>query len=572
MNQRYLKWLNEPSIDPSIHDELKSMDEATIEDAFYKHLSFGTGGMRGIVGAGTNRLNIYTVRRAIYAYAQFLLDHYDNAAARGVAIAHDNRNKSIEFAQEAVGVLAAFGIKSYLFDALRPTPELSFAVRHHGAAGGIMVTASHNPPEYNGVKMYDHNGCQLTPELADRVIEFFNDVSNLFAIESVDFDTVEANKLITTIGEETDSAYIKSVHTLQWHKGTSKNVRIVFTPLHGTARTVLPRALREAGFEVITVDSQMTTDPTFSTVDSPNPESEAAFAKSIEVGKANDADLLIATDPDGDRLAIMPWHEGKYHFLSGNQTGAVFIDYLLKNRKDNGLLPAQGVVYNTIVTSDFGASIAKSYGMDVVSTLTGFKFIGEQMEKIENTDTEFIMGYEESYGYVITDIVRDKDSVQAALLGAEIADVLANDDKTFIDYLQTLYATHGYYRDRLLSINLKGQAGETLITNIMTHFRSLDLAHLNDRALIAKEDYQHGTRITKQGKETMNYPKSNVVKFIFDDDMWFTLRPSGTEPKLKVYMNVSAASEAEADRLLDAMETKIKGDIDAIQNQKGVKQ
>lgn len=572
MNERYMKWLNEPRIDKDTYEALKAMDEASVEDAFYKHLSFGTGGMRGIVGPGTNRMNIYTVRRAIYAYAQYLLETNHNAASHGVVVAHDNRHMSDDFAREAVGVLNAFGIKSYLFDALRPTPELSFAVRHHGAVGGIMVTASHNPPEYNGVKMYDAAGCQLTPERADRVIDFFNDVSDIFAIESIDLERAKKSGLVEMIGESTDAAYVKAVKGVTSSVDSNKTIKAVFTPLHGASRTLGPRILREAGFEVVTVDKQMTPDPDFSTVDSPNPESKAAFQAAIQTGQANGADLLIATDPDGDRLAIMPLSNGEYHFLTGNQTGAIFIDYLLKKRSEAGTLPKRGIVYNTIVTSDFGATIATSYGMDVISTLTGFKFIGEQMAKIENTDTEFLFGYEESYGYVIKDIVRDKDSLQAALLACEIADALKREGKTFVDYLNALYECHGYYGDRLMNVVLKGQAGETMINNIMTHFRNAEFASLEGNVRIAKEDYLHSTRVTSEGTKTLDYPQSNVLKFTFENDVWFTLRPSGTEPKLKIYLNAKTSSKQATDALLDAMEKILSDEIEFVQNKKGVKQ
>jgi len=572
VNKRYLKWLNEDTLDEEILSALKSMSEEEIEDAFYKDLSFGTGGMRGIVGAGTNRMNIYTVRKAAYGYAKFLLEKYDHAASRGVVIAHDNRNKSSDFARECVSVLASFGIKCYLYDALRPTPQLSYSVRSLKAAGGIMVTASHNPPKYNGVKFYDDTGCQLVPDMADRVIEHFNSVTDIFSIEKIAIEDARSNNLVETLSKTMDDAYIRKVQSIQLNSELEKRIKVVFTPLHGASRDIGMRTLVESDYETHAVEEQMRVDPDFTTVESPNPENESAFELAKKVGRKQDADILIATDPDGDRLGVMAKHKGDYVFLTGNQTGAIFIHYLLSEREKRGTLPDDGIVYNTIVTSEFGAAIAKHYGMRVESTLTGFKFIGEKLLDLETTDTEFVMGYEESYGYVISDFVRDKDSIQALLMISEIANALAHENRTLIDYLESLYERFGHYRDHLMNIVLEGQQGEKMISQIMSHFRAYEPDKLLGRRLLVKEDYYHQSRLVEGSREDLNgYPVSNVLKFIFEDDMWFVLRPSGTEPKLKIYMNVLGKTKSDGEAVLEELKKIINSEIDSLQKEKGVK-
>lgn len=570
MNKAYEQWLKEPSMDESLKAELKAMSTTDIEEAFYKDLSFGTGGMRGILGAGTNRLNIYTLRRAIHAYAKFLLTRFNDASEKGVIIAHDNRYKSVDFAKEAAGVLAHYGIKSYLFDALRPTPELSFSVRYHAACGGIMITASHNPPNYNGVKMYDETGCQLVPALADQVITEFQTLDDIFALKRVDFKTAFDQGFIEMLGETTDQAYLNRVMHVQLKPTQDKLIDIVFSPLHGTTRQLGMKTLQQAGYSVYPVAEQMHIDPEFSTVDSPNPENEKAFAYAKKQGLKVNADILIATDPDGDRLGLMCKHEDAYVFLTGNQTGAIFVDYLAKTLKSLGKLPEKGVLFNTIVTSKFGAAIAKAYGLKVISTLTGFKFIGEQMHALETQEESFVMAYEESYGYVIKDFVRDKDGLQAMLLAAEIANDLKKQNKTLVDYLNELYDTHGFYLDTLLNIVHEGKQGEALIKAIMDRFRNMHIESLNDKKLVFKEDYLHAKRYGQRKETNLDYPKSNVLKFIFEKDTWFVLRPSGTEPKLKVYINVLGASKAEAEKQLHAVKTFIEEKIAAIEKQKDV--
>lgn len=558
VNKRYMKWLNEDSLDKDLLDTLKAMNETEIEEAFYKHLDFGTGGMRGIVGPGTNRMNIYTVRKAAHGYAEFLMTHYENAAKRGVVIAHDNRHMSDVFTEECVGVLSAFGIKTYIYDSLHPTPMLSYGVRLKGAAGGIMVTASHNPPEYNGVKMYDHTGCQLVPDQAEKVITNVNNVEDLFSVERLPIEKAKDLGLVEMMGEAVDDAYIKDVHEIQYEADLEKNVKVVFTPLHGASATVATRSLKEAGYEVHPVESQMVPDPEFTTVDSPNPEYESAFGEAKKLGEKTGADLLVATDPDGDRLGVMAKHDGEYRFLSGNQTAAIFAEYILSHEKEAGNLSEKSVFFQTIVSSEFAASIARAHGVDVQSTLTGFKFIGDQMNRqVENGDKTFTMAYEESYGYILREIVRDKDSLMPTLLITEIANVLKQEGRTLIDYLEALYEKYGAYKDKLISIVLKGREGTETIQSIMTHFRGYEPKSLLDRKLLVKEDYLYSTRKEAGETKPLDYPESNVLKFIFEDDLWFVLRPSGTEPKLKIYLNLKGDTMKDADRELAELEDAI---------------
>ncbi len=529
------KWKSYNELDKDLKESLENMDNEALQDAFYKDLEFGTGGMRGKIGPGTNRMNIYTIRKANLGFAQYLLTQTESPS---VVIAHDNRHKSKEFAKESACVLAKQGIHVYLFDGLRPTPELSFAVRELDATGGIVVTASHNPPEYNGYKIYDQDGCQLVPKYADQVIDNVNNIDDVFAIETMSFDTARNNGLVTMIGEQMDQAYIKRVLGIQLNPSMKKSIKIVFTPLHGTSAQIGVDTLRAAGYDVYPVDEQMIPDPDFTTVDSPNPENKEAFDMAIQKGHEVDADLLIATDPDADRLGVAVKHNEEYQLLTGNQTGAILVHYILKKRQEAGTLPDKGMVYNTIVTSEFGATIAKAFGMEVKSTLTGFKFIGEQAKLIEDADYEFVFGYEESYGYVIKDFVRDKDSIQALLLASEVAQAKALEGKTLYDYLLELYDEYGYFYEDLVNIRLEGKSGEERIKKILSTFRKDKPEQIAGKDVIRHEDY-HTQKGVKNGQEyTLELPQSNVLKFFLDDGSWFVLRPSGTEPKLKIYIGV----------------------------------
>jgi len=537
-NKEYQKWTSFQGLDSELKIELEEMNEEAKKDAFYKTLEFGTGGMRGIIGAGINRMNKYTLRKANYGFGKYLSECYKNELSRGVVIAYDNRNKSVEFAEESAKVLAAFGIKSYLFESLRPTPELSFAVRELNAIGGIVVTASHNPPKYNGYKIYDEDGCQLVPRYADQVISYVESVEDLFQVEVVDYDEAKEKGLIEVIGSDIDNKYLDAVNSVQLNEKLEKKVKIVFTPLHGTSATIGLNALRNNGYDVTPVAEQMVADPNFGTVKSPNPENKEAFEYAIKYGKEHNADILIATDPDADRLGVAVKHDGEYILLTGNQTGAILVDYILRTRKEQGTLPSKGMVYNTIVTSEFGAAIAKSYGMDVESTLTGFKFIGEKAKEIEDTEYEFVFGYEESYGYVIKDFVRDKDSIQALLLLSEVANVGILNGKTLYDYLMFLYEEHGYYKEDLVNIVLEGAAGEAKVSEIINYFTENAPSEYCGLKVVCVENYSTSKRYTKDGIEDIYLPKSKVLKYFLEDGSWFVLRPSGTEPKLKIYIGV----------------------------------
>jgi len=538
----YQKWMAVKDLDIEFLTELKAMNEEEKEDAFYKSLAFGTGGMRGVIGAGINRMNTYTIRKANYGFGKYLSLIYPNEVSRGVVIAHDNRHKSVEFAKESACVLASFGIKSYIFESLRPTPELSFAVRHLNAIGGIVVTASHNPPKYNGYKIYDEDGCQLVPKYADQVIAHVNSVEDVFKIEYIEYDKAVKDGLIEIIGKKIDEEYLKLVDTVQLKPDVDKRIKIVFTPLHGTSADIGVRALRNNGYNVVPVKEQMVPDPNFSTVVSPNPENKEAFEYAIRYGRENRADLLIATDPDADRLGVACLHNNEYILLTGNQTGAIMVDYILRTRKEQGTLPKKGMVYNTVVTSEFGATIAKHFGMDVTSTLTGFKFIGEQAKQIEDTDCEFMFGYEESYGYVIKDFVRDKDSIQALLLISEIANIGKLGGKSLYDYLLFLYREYGYYYEDLANVVLEGVEGENKIKEIMNFFRTNKPNRIIGNEVVKVEDFLESIKYEDGKEETIDLPKSNVLKFTMSDGSWFVLRPSGTEPKLKIYIAVKDIS------------------------------
>lgn len=555
------KWKEFEGLPSNLKDELMGLDETALYDAFYKNLAFGTGGMRGVVGAGTNRMNIYTIRKANMGFAKYLKGESN---APKVVIAHDNRNMSVEFAKDSAALLANEGCEVYLFESLRPTPELSYAVRHFNATGGIVVTASHNPPQYNGYKIYDADGCQLVPKYADQVIAYVDAIEDPFTIEVMDFDKgVNAGK-IHIIGEEVDTLYIEEVKTIQINPTLKKDIKIVFTPLHGTSATIGLRTLTEAGYDMIPVEEQMVPDPNFSTVKSPNPENKEAFELAIKKGLEVNADLLIATDPDADRLGIAVWHDGEYKLLTGNQTGAILVHYILSQRKAQGTLPLKGKVYNTIVTSSFGATIAEAFGMSVTSTLTGFKFIGEQAKLIENTDESFVFGYEESYGYVIKDFVRDKDSIQAMLMAAEVAAYAHNNNMTLYDYLLRLYDEYGFFFEDLVNIVLEGAEGEQRIKTVLETFRNNAPKEVVSKKVVKIEDYLVQKGYENGAEYALTLPQSNVLKYVLEDGSWFVLRPSGTEPKLKVYIGVVGTSLDDAKLKNRAIKSHIVELIDKI--------
>ncbi|MGG0203161.1 Phosphoglucomutase [Bacillus mycoides] len=547
--QEFSRWLSYAELDAELKEQLENMkqDEKKVEDSFYKNLEFGTGGMRGELGAGTNRLNVYTVRKATKGLAMFIEKLGEEAKKRGVVVAYDSRHKSPEFAMEVAATLGAHGITTYVFESLRPTPVLSFAVRHLHTASGIVLTASHNPPEYNGYKVYGEDGGQLPPKEADELISYVNAVENELTVEVADVEQLKADGLLHIIGQEVDDAYAAELNNViinkEMVKEVGKDLKIVFTPLHGTSNISVRRGLEEVGFtDVTVVKEQELPDPNFSTVKSPNPEEHAAFEYAIRDGEKVGADVLIATDPDADRLGVaVRNHDGEFQVLTGNQTGALMLDYLLSQKKENGTLPENGVVLKTIVTSEIGRTIAKAYGLDTVDTLTGFKFIGEKIKQYEESGQyEFQFGYEESYGYLIRPFCRDKDAVQSVLFACEVAAYYKSQGKTLYDGLLEVFKKYGFFREDLVSLTLKGKDGAEQIQKMMATFRENPPKEVAGLTVVAVEDYKESIITTLQdgNKEEIHLPKSNVLKYQLEDGSWFCLRPSGTEPKIKFYFGV----------------------------------
>lgn len=558
----YLKWKQFENLDSDLSIQLQELEknEVQLEDAFYKNLEFGTGGMRGELGPGTNRMNIYTIRKASEGLARFIEGFGEAAKGRGVVIAYDSRHKSPEFAMEAAKTLATHGINTYVFEELRPTPELSFAVRYLHAFSGIVITASHNPPEYNGYKVYGEDGAQLPPAAADEVIAKVNEVENELEIKVETEADLISRGLITMIGDKLDQAYLRQLFTISENPELAKesNIRIVFTPLHGTAEKPVKNALQAFGYQnVFVVAEQEKPDPEFSTVASPNPEEKAAFELAIEYGIKQDADILIATDPDADRLGVaVKDKNGEYVLLTGNQTGAILLHYLLSQKAEKGTIPANGKVFKTIVTSEIGRKIAESYNIPTEDVLTGFKFIGEKIKQYEATgEYKFLFGYEESYGYLIGDFARDKDAVQAAILACEACAYYQKQGKTLYDALLDIYEQFGYYKEDLQSLTLKGKEGAEKIKQLLEHFRTEPPAHINNMKLTIIEDYKISKRINDKQiiEENINLPKSDVLKFYLEDGSWICLRPSGTEPKVKFYFSVYTESLKESNEKLQSL-------------------
>ncbi|HFK1428657.1 MULTISPECIES: phospho-sugar mutase [Bacillus cereus group] len=551
--QEFNRWLSYAQLDAELKEQLENMkqDEKKIEDSFYKNLEFGTGGMRGELGAGTNRLNVYTVRKATKGLASFIEKLGEEAKKRGVVVAYDSRHKSPEFAMEVAATLGAHGITTYVFESLRPTPVLSFAVRHLHTVSGIVLTASHNPPEYNGYKVYGEDGGQLPPKEADELISYVNAVEDELTVEVANVEQLKADGLLHIIGQEVDDAYAAELNNVIINKEmvekAGKDLKIVFTPLHGTSNISVRRGLKEVGFtDVTVVKEQELPDPNFSTVKSPNPEEHAAFEYAIREGEKVGADVLIATDPDADRLGVaVRNHDGEFQVLTGNQTGALMLDYLLSQKKENGTLPENGVVLKTIVTSEIGRTIAKAYGLDTVDTLTGFKFIGEKIRQYEESGQyEFQFGYEESYGYLIRPFCRDKDAVQSVLFACEVAAYYKSQGKTLYDGLLEVFEKYGFFREDLVSLTLKGKDGAEKIQEMMATFRENPPKEVVGLTVVAVEDYKASivTSLQDGHKEEIHLPKSNVLKYQLEDGSWFCLRPSGTEPKIKFYFGVKDSS------------------------------
>ncbi|WP_129595745.1 phospho-sugar mutase [Anaerophilus nitritogenes] len=548
----YNEWINHPYFDEDTKLELKNIEnnEKEIEDRFYKDLEFGTGGLRGVIGAGTNRINKYTVRKATQGLANYLLENIENAQEKGVVIAYDSRHESDVFAREAALVLSANEIKAYLFEDLRPTPELSFAVRYLHCAAGIVITASHNPSEYNGYKVYGEDGGQIVPSMAECIIEEIQKIENYEDVSYISDEEAKSKGLLFIIGEEVDKAYIEKVKELSLRKdmirNSGKKLKIIYTPLHGTGNKLVRRVLNELGFEVAVVKKQENPDPNFSTVKSPNPEENEAFTLALEMAKEYETDVILGTDPDCDRVGLVVKNDqDEYEVLTGNQTGALLVEYVLSTMKEKKVLPKNGVLIKTIVTSKLGEEIAKSFGIDTTDTLTGFKFIGEKIKEFEEKeDREFLFGYEESYGYLAGTFVRDKDAVIASMLICEMTSYYKSKGITLYEALKEIYKKYGYYEEELVSMTLKGKEGLEKIKEILKYFRENTPKSIENQRVKWFRDYKNAVAMNfiTGDMEKINLPTSDVLHFTLEDESWFCIRPSGTEPKIKIYFSVKGNS------------------------------
>ena len=563
--EAYQTWLDFADLPDYLREELVAMDEKTKEDAFYTNLEFGTAGMRGYIGAGTNRINVFVVRQATEGLAKLIESKGEEAKKRGVAIAYDSRHFSPEFAFESAQVLAAHGIKSYVFESLRPTPELSFAVRHYNAIAGIMVTASHNPKEFNGYKVYGEDGGQMPPADAAALTDYIRAIENPFTVELADLEASKENGLITVLGEETDVKYLEELKDLSINPELiaeyGKDMKIVYTPLHGTGEMLARRALAQAGFESVqVVEAQATPDPDFSTVASPNPESQAAFALAEELGREVDADVLLATDPDADRVGVeVRQVDGSYWNLSGNQIGAIIAKYILEANKQAGTLPANAALAKSIVSTELVTKIAESYGATMFNVLTGFKFIAEKIQEFEEKHNyTYMFGFEESFGYLIKPFVRDKDAIQAVLIVAEIAAYYRSRGMTLADGIDEIFKEYGYFAEKTISVTLSGKDGAEQIKAIMAKFRDNSPEQFNATDIAVFEDFALQTKTDKEGNvEKLTTPPSDVLKYTLADDSWFAVRPSGTEPKIKFYIATVGETLAEAEEKIANIEKEI---------------
>lgn len=563
--ENYQKWVDFVELPDYLRQDLENMDEKTKEDAFYTNLEFGTAGMRGLVGAGTNRINIYVVRQATEGLARLIESKGGNEKERGVAIAYDSRHFSPEFAFESAAVLAKHGIKSYVFESLRPTPELSFAVRHLNCFAGIMVTASHNPAPFNGYKVYGEDGGQMPPHDADALTTYIRAIENPFAVEVADVETEKASGLIEVIGEAVDIEYLKEVKDININPALieefGKDMKIVYTPLHGTGEMLARRALAQAGFDSVqVVEAQATADPDFSTVTSPNPESQAAFALAEELGRQVGADVLVATDPDADRVGVeVLQKDGSYLNLSGNQIGAIMAKYILEAHKNAGTLPENAALCKSIVSTDLVTKIAESYGATMFNVLTGFKFIAEKIQEFEEKHNHtYMMGFEESFGYLIKPFVRDKDAIQAVLVVAELAAYYRSRGLTLADGIEEIYKEYGYYAEKTISVTLSGVDGAEQIKAIMAKFRNNAPKEWNETAITVVEDFKAQTATVADGTVTnLITPPSDVLKYTLADGSWIAVRPSGTEPKIKFYIAVVGETNEESQAKIANIEAEI---------------
>lgn len=562
--ENYNKWFNFKELPDYLKDELATMDEKTKEDAFYTNLEFGTAGMRGLIGAGTNRINIFVVRQATEGLAKLIESKDSSLKQRGVAIAYDSRHFSQKFAFESAQVLAEHGIKSYVFESLRPTPELSFAVRYLNAFAGIMITASHNPAPFNGYKVYGEDGGQMPPHDADALTDFIRSIDEPFSITLANLESAKSEGLIEVIGESIDAEYLKEVRDVNINQDLindfGRDMKIVYTPLHGTGEMLARRALAQAGFESVeVVESQTKPDPDFSTVKSPNPESQAAFALAEELGREVNADVLVATDPDADRLGVeIRQADGSYKNLSGNQIGALIAKYILEAHRQAGTLPTNAALAKSIVSTELVTKIAESYGATMFNVLTGFKFIAEKIQEFEEKHNfTYLFGFEESFGYLIKPFVRDKDAIQAVLIVAEIAAYYRSRGLTLADGIDEIYNEYGYFAEKTISVTLSGVDGAAAIKKIMDKFRGSAPKQFNHTDIVKTEDFLAQTSHTKDGIATLTTPPSNVLKYTLADDSWIAVRPSGTEPKIKFYIATVGKTLTVAENKIDEIETEI---------------
>lgn len=565
--ETYTIWNKRPDLAPEVREDLDKIanDNEALEDAFYTPMEFGTAGMRGLIGAGINRMNIYTVRQATEGLARFMDTLDEETKLRGVAISYDSRHMSQEFAFEAARVLGAHGIPSFVFESLRPTPELSFTVRHLHAYAGIMITASHNPKQYNGYKIYGEDGAQMPPKESDMITNYIREVDDLFAVEVADKDALINDNTLQVIGSEVDEIYLENAKEVTIDRELvaeeGKTMKLVFTPLHGTGGMLGEKALRQAGFEDFTmVPEQAMPDPEFPTVEHPNPEFTEAFDLAIKLGKSQKADLLVAVDPDADRLgAAVRQPDGEYELLTGNQIAALMLNYILTARKKAGNLPANGALVKSIVSSEFAAKVAADFGIETINVLTGFKFIAEQIQHFEETNEHsFMLGFEESYGYLIRPFVRDKDAIQSLVLLAEVAAFYKKQGKNLYDGLQELFEKYGYFAEKTIALTFDGIEGAQEIKDLMAKFRQELPTDFAGYKVIAAEDYQASSRQDAEGNvTTINLPKSNVLKYFLEDGTWIAVRPSGTEPKIKFYIGTQGTSEADAQAKCEKFEKAI---------------
>ena len=561
-----LKWEKFEGLEDYLKTQLENFSEKEKEEAFYAPLEFGTAGMRGIVGPGINRMNIYTVRQATEGLARLIETYGEEAKKRGVAIAHDSRHFSPEFALESAKVLVKHGIKAYVFEDLRPTPELSYAVRHLHTFAGIMITASHNPAAYNGYKVYGEDGGQMPPKDADALTEFVRQVENPLAVDVVTKEELEQSALFEWIGEAVDAAYLEEIKSVSVNPAllsNTKDLSVVYTPLHGTGLMLTKRALDQAGFTGLQVVSeQAVPDGDFTTVKSPNPEEAGAFEYAIRLGEETKADVLLATDPDADRMgAAVRQPDGTYQVITGNQIAAILLDYLLFAHQKAGTLPTNAAAVKSIVSSELPTVIAEHYGAKMVNVLTGFKFIAEQIKNYEETNAHtFMFGFEESYGYLVQPFVRDKDAIQAVLLLTEVAAHFKSEGKTLYDGLQALYEKYGYFLEKTISVTVQGLEGPAKIKALLDGLRKEVPSNFGGIKVALAQDFSVNQQVDAQGVTSeIGLPTSNVLKYILEDGSWIAVRPSGTEPKIKFYMGVKSTSQEEAEEKL----AKFQKDLDA---------